>query len=396
MKVDRSNPVHWFRLLAFALVTVAAIVARPLRKGRPRRRVLFYGHRLAGNLLPIYRKLVASAPDVEVAFLTMDPEYRTTLREAGDAAILTGSLQAIDWLSSADAVVSDHGLHAMQAMVRLSDMKFFDVWHGIPFKGFDRNDFGVQRRYDEVWVASPLLADIYRDRFGFGAARVVATGYARTDLLVDGGIASESVRVELGIPADAPMILFAPTWQQDDPHRSPYPFDIDADTFLDAMSALATQHGAIVVVRGHLNDRAVRERPRDRVMHLPFAAYPWTERLLLATDVLVCDWSSIAFDFLLLNRPAVFLDVPAPFSKGFTLDGAWRYGEVADSMETLLRALEQAVQDPTGFLSAHSERMRGLRERLYGGMDDGQAAARCAQRLISAIGCWRGEAIRQP
>src|SRR5690606_40302310 len=60
-------------------------------------------------------------------------------------------------------------------------LRFFDVWHGIPFKGFDADDFRVQHRYDECWVASPLLRDLYIQRFGFEPQRVVATGYARTD-----------------------------------------------------------------------------------------------------------------------------------------------------------------------------------------------------------------------
>ena len=64
------------------------------------------------------------------------------------------------------------------------DLAFFDVWHGIPFKGFDAEDFRVQRHYDETWVASPLLRDLYVDRFSFEPERVVPTGYARTDRLV--------------------------------------------------------------------------------------------------------------------------------------------------------------------------------------------------------------------
>lgn len=386
MKIDKSNPVHWLRLLAFGLATLTAIALRLLRRRPRRKRVLFYGHRLTGNLLPIYEKLAAVGASVEVGFLTMDPSYRNDLRNSGATAVLAGSLQAIDWLSSMEAVVSDHGLHAMQPMLHLSDVKFFDVWHGIPFKGFDLNDFRVQRRYEEVWVASPLLADIYRSRFGFDATRLIATGYARTDILVNGSLTPEEVRSELGISGGGPMVLFAPTWQQDTPRRSAYPFGTDADTFLDAMSAIAVKHGATILVRGHLNDRSIATRLREGVVNVPFAAYPLTERLLLATDVLVCDWSSIAFDFLLLNRPAIFVDVPPPFSKGLTLDASWRFGEVVGSMEALIRAVERAVTRPADLMSAHGDHMRAVRGRLYGGMDDGRATERCVDRLLAAIG----------
>jgi CDP-glycerol glycerophosphotransferase len=308
------------------------------------------------------------------------------LESRGERVIFAVSPAAVAWLARVDAIVTDHGLHAMRAMLPLGGVKFFDAWHGIPFKGFDPADFRDQRRYDETWVASPLMADIYRDAYGFAPERVFATGYARTDALVDGSVAAGDVRQELGIPDGAKVVLFAPTWRQDDPGRSPYPFGVPADEFLGRMSAFAARHGVVVVVRGHLNEGGNAEIPHPGLMSLAFAEYPWTERLLQAVDVLVCDWSSIAFDYLLLDRPAIFLDVPAPFAKGFTLDASWRYGEVVGSCEALLAALEHAVADPAGFMADHEARMRDIRTRVYGGMDDGKATGRCVRRLLSALG----------
>jgi len=40
---------------------------------------------------------------------------------------------------------------------------------------------------------------------------------------------------------------------------------------------------------------------------------------LLASDVLICDRSSIPFDHLLLDRPTLFRDLPAPSRNGFSL-----------------------------------------------------------------------------
>ena len=86
---------------------------------------------------------------------------------AGDEACLASTPACARLLASANAIVSDHGLHAMQPLLSLSNLKFFDVWHGIPFKGFDADDFRVQHRYDETSVASPLLAELYVTRFRF-------------------------------------------------------------------------------------------------------------------------------------------------------------------------------------------------------------------------------------
>ena len=359
---------------------------RPVRRERRRRRVLFYGHRLAGNLLPIHRALVERHGDeVEVAFLTMDPVYRAELEGQGVEAIPAGSLAAVDWLSTAKAVVSDHGLHAMALLLHVPGVLFFDVWHGIPFKGFDADDFRVQHRFDEAWVASPLLERIYVGRFGFDPAKVVATGYARTDELVAPLMDRAAARREFGLPENGKVVLFAPTWQQDDAGRSVYPFGETEERFLWLLSTVAHRHGATVVVRHHLNSGAAAVGSWPGIAFLPFASHPFTERLLIAADVLVCDWSSIAFDFLLLERPAIFLDVLPPFRKPMALDASFRYGAIVGDAEALERMLDECLSNPEGYLHAHGATARSVHDQVYGGLADGGATGRCVNRLLARL-----------
>lgn len=389
MKVDRTNPLHWFRLFRFGLAVACAIFLRPLRtlRRRGRRRVLFYGHRLAGNLRPIHDAIAAgSLPGFESAFLTMDPVYRRKLADGGTRAVLAGSAASIAWLASADALVSDHGLHAMQLMLGRTDLRFYDAWHGIPFKGFDAEDFRIQRQYHETWVASAMLKNIYVQRFGFDPRRVYPTGYARTDVLVNETMDAAAIRREFGLPEEGKLVLFAPTWKQDHAGRSLYPFNIDQDRFLELVGGVAEAHGAFVAIRMHLNADAGQVRPQSGVAHVPFADYPDTERLLLAADILVCDWSSIAFDYLLLRRPTIFLDVPQPFRKGLTLDASFRYGEIAESMDEMLLAIGKYLADPGAYRLAHGERADAVLRQIYGDISDGAATARCLSRLHLELG----------
>ena len=387
MKVDRRNPRHWFRLCRFALAVLAAAVLRRIGAVRTnRRRVVFYGHRLAGNLQPIHDAVRAGAiPGVDAAFLTMDPSYRNALHESGVHAILAGSLESVRWLADASVIVSDHGLHAMQFLLRWSDIRFADVWHGIPFKGFDAADFVVHHRYDETWVASPLMAEMYVQRFGVAPSRVRGTGYSRTDVLVRGAPDLATVRREFGLPSEGKIVLFAPTWRQDDAGRQIIPFSLDVEAFLDAMAETASAHGATAVLRLHLNSEASSRFERPGLRLVPFADHPATERLLLASDVLVCDWSSIAFDYLLLDRPTIFLDVPAPFRKGFSLGHEYRFGAIAEGRRAMERFIGEFIADPGVYAAMFGAAAEEVRRRIYGAYADGEATRRCLDRLEALV-----------
>lgn len=388
MKIDRKNPKHWLYLVISAFWVGLAIILRPvLRSFTRRKRVLLYGHKLHGNLLALSRHLEdRPAVELEWAFLTLDPTYHRELEAQGAPAVSALSWRSTVWLSRIDALISDHGLHALSPLLRASNIQFFDVWHGIPFKGFDADDFRLQRRYQEVWVASDLCRSLYVEKFGFESSRVVATGYARTDRLINPPECEAELRASLGLPEKGRLILFAPTWKQDASGRSLYPFGCAEDAFLNALALMAARYDASIVLRTHLNSGDVNVNGLANVHSLPGSRYPDAEAILLASNMMICDWSSIAFDFLLLDRPTFFLDVEPPFRKGFSLGPEYRFGKVIGSLHGLLDALERTLVDPEAYWQSQADRHRDIKRRVYGDLADGNASERCLDRLRQALG----------
>src|SRR5690606_26612318 len=190
----------------------------------------------------------------------------------------------------------------------------------------------------------------------------------------------------LGVPGDLRRILFAPTWAQDEPGRSVFPFGCSQHVFFDRLAAVARKHHVVILWRNHLNTGGSLGQAHAEVIPVPAAQYPDTEAILQAADILVCDWSSIAFDFLLLGRPAVFLDVPAPFRKGFSLGPEYRYGEITTGLDDLIDRLEECLRAPEAYWERHSAAHEKVRNEIYGEHADGASAARCVGRLQSAIG----------
>jgi len=134
-----------------------------------------------------------------------------------------------------------------------------------------------------------------------------------------------------------------------------------------------------------LNTKDPVTLPDDGVIPVPFADYPDTEAILRISDVLICDWSSIAFDYLLLNRPTLFLDVEPPFAKGLSLGREYRFGPVVRDLDELLHQLERSLAAPEDYQADYGARQAAIRDTVYGQYADGNSAARCVDRLSQAL-----------
>jgi CDP-glycerol glycerophosphotransferase (TagB/SpsB family) len=383
MKIDKSNPRHWFFLSLFGFNVCLVLLGRLFHRFSRGNKVILYGHKLNGNLKPIFEHPGFSRSDVDVHFLTMDPAYYRAIKE--DKRVLFAlNPRHMFKLVAAYAVVSSHGLHVMVLLKMLSNIRFVDVWHGIPYKGFDGDDFRLQHRYSEVWVTSRLLRQVYRDRFEFPEAVLHVTGYARTDVLINRDRSIDELKSVMGIKDhQKQIILFAPTWQQDDRHRTIYPFGTSEREFLPKLDALCAQHSALCILRTHLNMQTQVAGKYSNIFFQPYDAFPCAEEVLLVSDLLVCDWSSIAFDFLLLDRPTLFLEVPAPFKKGLSLDASYRFGAVIDNMDALICALGRYIEHPDEYLKDYFGSHQQVREKVYDDLADGHAADRCVNRLLA-------------
>ena len=378
MKFNANKSSHWLYLFLFTLTIILATLLRFLKIAKVSNTCLLYGHKLNGNLKGIYDYNASEThPKATLLFLSMDYPYCKELKADGYKVINgVNPLNALK-IAQAFAIVSDHGLHSLKLLLKFTNISFFDVWHAIPLKGFDEEDFSVQRQYKRVFVTSNAVKSVYMDKFGFDADRLVSAGYARTDILVDQPPALAKVRAELGIDdIEKKIILFAPTWQQDDPNRNILPFGQSEGDFFRALEAVCAENNALCIFRTHLNSGESDLSAHPSILFRPHSRYPNTEEILLITDCLVSDWSSIVFDFMLLDRPTLFLDVPHPFTKGFSLGPENRFGKLVHNLDELTASLREYLCDSSAYQTDYGVLHAEVKARMYDENADGHAAER--------------------
>lgn len=392
MKIDRRNPEHLRALAVSAAYSSAGVVLRPFikRKNDSTRRIIFYGHTLNGNLKAFYDFLLQQQ-DYEPYFLALDVHYYKRLRDSSNnpETILNAlSFKDMMTVAKADAFITSHGIHLFSPFRALTDMKFIDVWHGVSYKGFGKNDFKHLHAHDETWVSSEFNKKLYISRYGFKPEKVKVTGYGRTDVLVSGKLNKRSIIEKYDIPKADKYILIAPTWAQDVSGRSLVPFGEDEVEFFKGIDEIASKNSAHIIFRTHINSGdAIKVPNLSSTSFMPYSKYEVVEDFLFIADILVTDWSSIGIDYLPLKRPTIFLDVPAPFKHGFNLGPEHRFGDVAGNYQELLGYLDKNLKAPDTFIKNHKKDMERTINSAFGPNLDGKSTERyfkILQRLLSS------------
>ena len=133
MKIDKSNPRHWFYLVIFTLNILIGIACAFVLGKTKRKTIVLYGHKLNGNLLAIYEYAVkrkTDAEDCDIYYLTMDPVYFGDLKSKGIQAYCALKPYDICSVCRSRYIVSDHGLHSLVILKNLSvETKYGMVFH---------------------------------------------------------------------------------------------------------------------------------------------------------------------------------------------------------------------------------------------------------------------------
>ncbi|MFG2647335.1 CDP-glycerol glycerophosphotransferase family protein [Streptomyces sp. NPDC048436] len=266
------------------------------------------------------------------------------------------------------------------------------TWHGTPLKRIGRDLAGhasgdraymdtLPRRADQWSVlVSPnrFSTPVLRGAFGY-TGEVLERGYPRNDLLhaTDRAKVAASVRERLGIPEGKRVVLYAPTWRENQPKQGGrYGLDLQLD--LDAAERAIGDDQVLLIRRHYLVGGTIpcSDFVRD------VSRYPDVRELLLISDVLVTDYSSLMFDFAQTGRPMLFhtydLDHYRDTLRGFYFDfAAQAPGPLLATGDDVIAAL----RDPTAATAAYADAYDRFRE-VFCDLDDGNAAAGVADAML--------------
>ncbi|WUI00610.1 bifunctional glycosyltransferase family 2 protein/CDP-glycerol:glycerophosphate glycerophosphotransferase [Spirillospora sp. NBC_00431] len=285
---------------------------------------------------------------------------------------------------------------------RHPDQIVLQTWHGTPLKKIGRDVKEVHFAYapgmknalqsrekvsgpavpewSHLLSPNPFSTEIFRRAFAF-KGELLEVGYPRNDLLhsPEADAVARSVRERLGIPEGKRVVLYAPTWRDDQYYsRGRYKHDMRLD--LDrARAALGEDHVLLVRLHSNVVD-GVPEDPDGFVRDL--SQYPDITELYLISDIMVSDYSSVMFDYANTGRPMLFFTYDlADYRdrlRGFYFDfEAEAPGPLVETSDDLI----DAIRDVDSATAGHRDRYRDFVTRFCP-LDDGKAASRAVDRVF--------------
>ena len=189
---------------------------------------------------------------------------------------------------------------------------YIQTWHGsIPLK---RIEADVEDSLDIFYVSNAkrdsgmmdlIISDskfsdrLYREGFWYDG-KVLRVGTPRFDYLADLSNKT-SLRNSLDLPQDAFVILYAPTFRN---QSEADVYDIDLKRVKSAFET-TTRKKAVILVRMHPNI-PVGQVKYDENIAVDVSDYPDVYDLLKMSDVLITDYSSLIFEFSVVEMKPVF------------------------------------------------------------------------------------------
>lgn len=274
-------------------------------------------------------------------------------------------------------------------LIKRPENFYVQTWHGTPLKKlaldmevvdmggvtdieYYRNEF---RKNSSVWDClisqNHFSSETFRRCFDFQKT-MLEIGYPRNDVLMNYNNKEyiDQLKRAYDIPLDKKVILYAPTWRDNEYHAGKkYKFASALD-FKRAKEALEDEYIMIVKFHYLIADQVDWTGLEGFIYSFP--AQQEISDLYLISDIMITDYSSVMFDYSLLKRPMFFfaydMDNYRENLRGFYFDMLEEVpGPVSMTTEQLIKDIKEYKKEEW------EEKYKQYSEK-FNHIDDGNAS----------------------
>ncbi len=186
---------------------------------------------------------------------------------------------------------------------------YFNTWHGTPMKkmgtdiAFDNNSFrkSGKNHFDIMMSQGDYETEIFSHAFMIHQNKFLKAGLPRNDILAHYTEEQRiAVKKKLGLVDTRKVILYCPTFREYDKDKN---LGVVMSPPMDLKKweeKLGEEY--ILLVRAHYEVAKVMNIEENSFVR-NMTEYPTLNHLLIATDILISDYSSVFFDYSITGKP---------------------------------------------------------------------------------------------
>ncbi|WP_271397021.1 CDP-glycerol glycerophosphotransferase family protein [Salinicoccus roseus] len=355
----------------------------------------FLGRQYSDNPRALYEYMSAAYPDYRLMW-SVDRRHKKIFKEMEIPYVTRFTPSWIIYMNKATLWITNSRLPLW--IPKPKDTTYLQTWHGTPLKRlgtdidtvhmpgtetekYKRNFTKESSKWDYLISPNRYSTEIFRRAFAYDRP-VLETGYPRNDHLFvnNDSAAREKIRRKLRLPLGKKIIFYAPTWRDDAYHaRGRYKFDLQFD--VDRMQRELSDD-YVIILRLHYLIAENLDLSQYEGFLYDFSKYEDIRDLYVISDVLVTDYSSVFFDYAVLERPMIFytydIDNYRDKVRGFYFDFEQEApGPLVKTTDGLLAAIRET--ETLDFNEKYDT--AAFRERFCA-LEDGQASKRVSDEII--------------
>lgn len=195
--------------------------------------------------------------------------------------------------------------------------ELIQLWHAVgAFKRFGYSRVGKpggplitykdHKNYTKAIVSSENISSHYAEGFGIDIDKIIPTGVPRTDIFFNEKFKKQKTDIlseKYPFLKNKKVVLYAPTFRGNGQQSAYFPYEqLDLDKIFDSL-----HEDYIFIIKMHpfVSEKVSIPLEYSNTI-FDFTNQEKVNDLLFITDILVTDYSSVCFEFSLLNKPMIF------------------------------------------------------------------------------------------
>lgn len=264
---------------------------------------------------------------------------------------------------------------------------YINTWHGTPLKtmGFEipgnpaasknvlRNFMSADYLLSPNAHTTKMFTDSYR-LDGIYGGTIIEDGYPRIDLTLNSNPNEVKQKIKdfgLEVDENKEIILYAPTWKGNNVAKARNDmFQIIAD-MKKLKENVSSKYNVFIKVHPYLYETA---KKYDEIANMLISDSMDTNELLSVVDLLITDYSSIFFDYLITGKPILYYMWDAE-SYSEERGSYFELNELPGPILYTISEIIQAVRNVEKTSEEHSDKYK-LFQKQFACYDDGQVTKR--------------------